>query len=46
MIIKIIFGVGSFLIGLSAVIAIGALRACAIWMDGSFRWGGGYGDGI
>ena len=46
MIIKIIFGGGTLLIGLSAVIAIKAVRTCAIWMDDSFRGGGRDGNGI
>lgn len=46
MIIKIIFGVGTLLIGLSAVIAIKVVRTCAIWMDDSFRGGGRDGNGI
>lgn len=46
MVVKIIFGVGTLLIGLSAVIAIKAVRTCAIWMDDSFRWGGRDGNGI
>ena len=46
MIIKIIFGVGTLLIGLSAVIAIKAVRTCAIWMDDPFRGGGRDGNGI
>lgn len=46
MIIKIIFGVVLFLIVMSAIIAIKAIRTCAIWMDDSFRWGGRDGNGI
>lgn len=46
MIIKIIFGVALFLIVMSAIISIKAIRTCAIWMDDSFRWGGRDGNGI
>lgn len=43
--IKMIFGVASFLIGLTAVIAAKAIKSCAVWMDDSFRWGGRDGNG-
>ncbi len=38
--IKMIFGVVSFLIGLSATIAAKAIKSSTIYMDESFRWGG------
>ena len=43
---KFIFGVVAFMIALTTVIAIKAVRACAVWMDDSFRWGGRDGNGL
>lgn len=44
-VIKIIFGVGTFLIGLAAVIAVKAIASSTAWMDDSFWWGGRDGNG-
>lgn len=43
--LKIIFGV-VFLIGLPTIIAIKAVKSCAVSMDNSFRWGGRDGNGL
>ena len=44
--VKIIFGVVAFMIALVTAIATKAVRACAVRMDDSFRWGGRDGNGL
>lgn len=44
--VKVIFGVVAFTIALAIIMATKAVRACAVWMDDSFRWGGRDGNGL